>query len=360
MTRRSLAATFAVGYLLAAACHLHAQTVTTVMTGLDNPRGLAFGPGGALFVAEAGRGGDGPSVFARGELRSYGPSGAITRLKSGRQERVVTGLPSHIGGTSGEVTGPHDISLLGNGQAYVTIGLGFDPTLRAGMGPVGDQFGRLARVLPSGQWRLEEDFGTFEIDENPDGIPLLNSNPYGLLVLPGTRIVVDAGMNAILKVESGGEPEILAVFPTQRNPLFPGFGPPRFESVPTSIARGPDGALYVGQLTGFPFPAGAASVFRMAPGEAPVPFLGGFKTIIDLDFGPDGSLYVLQHVTGPVLSGPGAIIRVAPDGTRTPIFRPDNNPLQRPTSIVVGPDGAIYVSNRGSSVGTGEVLRVTP
>ena len=30
---------------------------TVVMRGLNNPRGLAFGLGGALFVAEAGRGG---------------------------------------------------------------------------------------------------------------------------------------------------------------------------------------------------------------------------------------------------------------------------------------------------------------
>ena len=29
-------------------------TVTVVMSGLDNPRGLAFGPEGALYVAEAG------------------------------------------------------------------------------------------------------------------------------------------------------------------------------------------------------------------------------------------------------------------------------------------------------------------
>src|SRR6266540_1196878 len=34
--------------------------VTTVATGLDNPRGLGFAPNGALYVAEAGRGGDGP------------------------------------------------------------------------------------------------------------------------------------------------------------------------------------------------------------------------------------------------------------------------------------------------------------
>ena len=34
-----------------------AATPTPVMTNLDNPRGLAFGKDGALYVAEAGRGG---------------------------------------------------------------------------------------------------------------------------------------------------------------------------------------------------------------------------------------------------------------------------------------------------------------
>ena len=31
-------------------------TVSVVMSGLDSPRGLAFGPEGALYVTEAGRG----------------------------------------------------------------------------------------------------------------------------------------------------------------------------------------------------------------------------------------------------------------------------------------------------------------
>ena len=243
--------------LLAATGFAKAQSVTTVMSGLDNPRGLAFGPEGGLYVVEAGRGGDGPAVFARGDLRLYGPSGAVTRLWHGRQERVVTGLPSHIGRDAGEVTGPHDISMLGRGQAYVTIGLGFDPTLRPEMGSVGHQFGRLARVLPNGSWQLEEDFGNYEIEENPDGVALLNSNPYGLLALPGRRVVVETGSNALVEVPAdGGGIVTLAVFPPQPNSLFPGFGPPLMEAVPTSVAIGPDGALYVGQLTGFPFPAG--------------------------------------------------------------------------------------------------------
>src|SRR5687768_10687330 len=67
---------------------------TIVMRGLNNPRGLAFGPDGALFVAEAGRGGSGP-CFQSGQVVCYGPSGAIGRLANGVQDTVVSGLPSY-------------------------------------------------------------------------------------------------------------------------------------------------------------------------------------------------------------------------------------------------------------------------
>jgi hypothetical protein len=35
------------------------------------------------------------------------------------------------------------------------------------------------------------------------------------------------------------------------------------------VVVGPDGAYYVSQLTGFPFPVGAANVYRVVPGSAP-------------------------------------------------------------------------------------------
>src|SRR5256885_15945624 len=43
--------------LAASAPPIEAQRVTVVASGLDGPRGLKFGPDGALYVAEAGRGG---------------------------------------------------------------------------------------------------------------------------------------------------------------------------------------------------------------------------------------------------------------------------------------------------------------
>jgi hypothetical protein len=88
-----------------------------------------------------------------------------------------------------------------------------------------------------------------------------------------------------------------------------------------------------------------------------VVYASGFKTITDFAFAPDGGLYVLQFATAPVFfGGPGALIRVAPGGARSTI----TTALLQPTGIVVGADGSVYVSNRGTSSGDGEVLRITP
>src|SRR2546423_14621693 len=76
-----------------------ASTITQVMHGLDNAKGLAFGPEGALYVAEAGRGGPASGLCwtsPRPDLgfRCYGATGAISRYWHGTQERIGTGLPS--------------------------------------------------------------------------------------------------------------------------------------------------------------------------------------------------------------------------------------------------------------------------
>src|SRR5215207_6113814 len=105
--------------LVATSGLIRAQTVTVVMSGLDNPRGLAFGPEGALYVAEAGRGGDGPCIpGGGGTVRCYGATGAITRvspLEFGGQVRIMTGLPSLAPGGGFGADGPVDIAFGGRG-----------------------------------------------------------------------------------------------------------------------------------------------------------------------------------------------------------------------------------------------------
>jgi hypothetical protein len=94
---------------------------------------------------------------------------------------------------------------------------------------------------------------------NPDGTPRLESDPYAVLALPDERIVIDAAGNNLLRVSPHGEISTLAVFPQRLVDAPPSPGLPMgtqlpMDAVPTSVAVGPDGAFYVGELTGFPVP----------------------------------------------------------------------------------------------------------
>jgi hypothetical protein len=328
-----------------------ASGVTVVMSQLDNPRGLTWGPEGALYVAEAGNGTiTGPCAPVPRGQNCYSGTGAITRLWKGEQERVASGLPSIILMTAagpGDVAGPHDVSFQGKGNGYVTIGWGGPPAARAALGALGGTVGALIRVTPNGGWKVVADIAGFENANNPAGGPL-DSNPYGVLAEGGQTFVTDAGGNSILAVSANGDVSLVGVLPPT--------AASGADAVPTEVVRGPDGALYVSQLTGVPFLAGAASIWRIAQGSAPQIYKTGFKTITDTDWGPDGSLYVLQYATGAFFAGPGLVIRIAPDGTQTTIA----TGLTNPTSVLAGDDGVVYVSNRGNVAGTGEVLRIVP
>jgi len=130
------------------------------------------------------------------------------------------------------------------------------------------------------------------------------------------------------------------------------------DGVPTDVVVGPDGAYYVSTLTGFPFTADTAIVYRVVPGQAPTPYAWNLTALTDLAFGADGSLYVLQHgsaipgVPFP-FAGPGAIRVVPPGGGGSSTLVAGG--LPRATGLVVGDDGALYVSDDH----TGAVYRVT-
>ena len=343
---------------LAVPAGVSASTITRVMQGLDNPRGLAFGPEGGLYVAEAGRGGPASGLcYSSADpgvgFRCYGATGAISRYWHGQQERVVTGLPSLENPSfATPASGPQHISFQGRGGMYVTIGFGGGPpdSRNLALPGLGSSFGQLLKIEPSGRSRSVADISAYE-NTNPDGAQL-DTNPYGLLALPGHQLVTDAGGNSVLDVRANGSISTVAAF----SKFLGAFGPT--DRVPTDVVLGPDGAYYVSTLSGVPFTPGSAIVYRVVPGATPVPYAANLTQLTDLAFGPDGALYVLQHGTGPFFSGPGSIVRIAPDGSRTTIDT--QGQLNHPAGLIVAPDGVLYVSNFSIAPAGGDVLRIVP
>lgn len=339
-------------------------SVTTVATGLHNPRGLNFAPDGSLYVAEAA--GDGVSsgncgTMGDGSTKCSSNTGSVTRidLDSGESTRVLTDLPSLIAanGVGNGGSGPQDVVFQGLGNGYVTIGLGGAPESREDyFGDAGAYYGRLVRFNPSGKVWFKEDIAGYELENNPDGF-VPDSNPYGMAAVPGGVIIADAGGNDLVKVAANGRISTLAVFPRVARPVSP---PPSVQAVPTSVAVGPDGDLYVGQLTGGPFTVGIASVYRVpARGGVPAVVYNGFTNIIDVAFGPDGSLYVLEIAQAaiPNFGGGGRIVRIASDGSQSVVLSGPQF-LFAPGGIAVDGNGDLYVTVASISSTGGSVIRI--
>ena len=348
--------------LLPALMPTAARAQEVIMNGLDNPRGLVFGPDGTLYVADAGTGGTGATIQTGGGPAQYGTSGDIQSYHNGIQKTVITGLPSLADQTKGgaEAIGLHDLAFSG-GTLYGVIGYGGDPSMTSQI-PNPNFDALVSFDLAQNTVTKIADLGAYETANNPDSADsgsTINSNPYSLAALPnGGFAVADAGGNDVLGVSADGKTlSTLGVFPAAPNPLP--FGPPKYQAVPTSVKVGPDGALYVSQLTGFPFPVGAADIFRIDPitGTQTV-FASGFTTISDFTFGADGSLFVLDLTTNGLAAavpGSGKLFQVNPlTGAQTLLA---DQGLFFPTSVVQGSDGSLYVSNFGVSPGGGEVLR---
>jgi sugar lactone lactonase YvrE len=143
---------------------------------------------------------------------------------------------------------------------------------------------------------------------------------------------VDAGANAVFEVR-GGKATVLAVIPKNG----------RAQSVPSSVAMGPNGDLYVGELAEGAG-RGKARVWRLpAAGGPPVVHRTGFTAITGVAFGPDGSLFVTEFARNLRREDVrGAVVKVAPDGSRT---RLGERALLAPTGAAVDSTGAVYVSN---------------
>ena len=221
--------------------------------------------------------------------RAWATAGAVTKINPwGRQTRVAEGLASYAnspGFANGDRPARDHDHRRARGRHQRRAdrardeipGEDISRDELAAEFPYADNFGRVLALRGHGRPPVSlGDIWAFERDNNPDGTvgnPAIDSNPVDVL-FDGRRLVVaDAGGNALDTVNLRGRVRNLTVFPSLAG----------VQAVPTSVVLGPDHNYYVSQLTGFPFNAGTANIFRVDPrtGEATV--------VRDRVHQPDGS-----------------------------------------------------------------------
>lgn len=337
--------------------------VQVIASHLNNPRSLAWDSKMRLLVSEAGTGG--PACVGTGADKAcLGLTGAVARIRAGKLKTIARGLFSVSRGREG-VTGPdglafsrhHLYTVITDSSAVVPPGL--PPKLAAA---AYNQAGRVLELTGDSRHSIVADPGDYDyawsnLHKSLAAGNFPDANPYALLFTSKGRYVVDAGTNTLDIVKRNGSVRVLAFVPNA----------PVGDSVPTCVAQGKDGALYIGQLTAAGNKAGAANVYRFDRATKRLTvWQTGFSAITGCGFGANGDFYVTEFdTTGfpPTGAPAGAVIQIAPDGTRTVLGQ---GQLFAPNGFLAGPDGSIYVTNWSVMPGTstngsptGEVVKIT-
>jgi hypothetical protein len=356
--------------------------IQVIASGLNQPKKITVAPDGSLLVALSGDG-VAPATCTDGTEQScLDTSGAIVRVTpSGQVSTVVGNLPSvSSGGEGASATGPAEALYQNGGLQVLFQNTGIDPTTgQETYGPNGALLGDLVqyRRFGGGSGNIEAAFGPFEAANNPDhgegtAVQLgeesaIDSDPYSFVPYRGGYAVADAAGDDLLYVGPNGHISVLAVFPTISETAPPGdLGPDQTspepvqaQPVPTAVAVGPDGALYVGELGGDPFNVGSESIYRVVPGHQPQVVASGLTAVSDIAFDHEGRILALEidqaGLDDPALASgglptPGAIIRVGWNGQQTTVA---STGLEFPTGLAVGPGNVAYVSNFGTLSATG-------
>lgn len=230
-----------------------APTVTSVVRGLDSPRGITFF-NGRLVVAEAGHGGAfcvpaGPTGEA-----CIGNTSQISWVNPTAHTHTafLTGLFSLNLGPEGTI-GASGLTV-SDGKLLAQIGA--TPQELTGIAIGQAQAGRLIWARTNNTWSTvakvgETDFNytTRFTEPNPacgqcPGTQEHDSNPYGVLATDEGVYVADAGSNTLDRVSEDGKIRILFHDGWRDpNPNFPS------DAVPTCVVKTEDGFL-VGELSG--------------------------------------------------------------------------------------------------------------
>ena len=338
-------------------------TVSVFATGLSNPRGLKFGPGGNLYVAEggfptgdikraqAGLGGD-CSAGANGPGDYFGSTtgSRISKIDAdGIRTTFVDNLPSSQ--ASGLASGVADVAFIGDTMYAIYAGAGCSHGVPSIPNAV-------VRINPDHTPTIIADLGAFQRshpvanptdpingDFEPDG------TWYSMIALRGDLYAVEPNHGELDKITTDGAiTRVIDISASQGH------------VVPTVV--GDHGVFYVSNLGEFnPDQLNTQDVFQITTSGNIKVVATGLSKVLGLAFDGRARLYVLEtsysvNSPGPV-PATGRLIRILPNGKRQVLIdnTPDD-PLFFPTGLTFGPDGSLYISNHGFGPPGGEILKV--
>ncbi len=357
-----------------------ATTIKTVLTGLNNPRGIAFDGSGNLYLSESGIYSNSAPVITRtGRVSKY-------RADGGTWRKVWTtgGFESLSDAENGpEVLGPEGISVAGNDVTMIVSESINGVHAATGLNP--HQLGVLFE-LESGNGRSTRlaNVGNQEYDWTGDHQSLAShdfpdSNPYAVLRTGSgaaeRTFVADAGANTVNEIRSNGTVRVISYIPNDTNP-----DGSYFDSTPTCIAKGRDGMLYVATLdllanstfgpNGPDIGAnpGHSNVWRVNPNaNYPTPpqlWATGLTTVSACTFDRAGNFWAAELLHQNRQGPPGDLVKIVASEvarrTTDDLIHIGGGSLPLPGGVAQGPGGAMFVSLNADNPtpGTGTVVKV--